>query len=168
MQEFITFIGHRTIKYSIELETALKESILSLIMSGAKTFLFGSKSDFDTLALKVVSELKKEYPYIKRVYVRAEYPTLSELNKKILMKNYEQTIYPEKVRDAGRGCYIERNKYMIDHSDLCIFYYEEDYELPKKQIGTKSYVRRSGTALMIEYAKANNKKYIVINKKDRQ
>lgn len=168
MQENITFIGHRTIKYSVELEIRLRECLLSLIKSGVKTFLFGSKSEFDTLALKVVSGFKKEYPYIKRVYVRAEYPTLSELNTKLIMKNYEQTIYPECVKKSGRGCYIERNKYMIDHSDLCIFYYEEDYALPKKQVGTKYYDRRSGTALMIEYAKANNKKYIIINKKDRQ
>lgn len=168
MQEVITFIGHRTIKYSAELETRLREFLLSLIKSGAKTFLFGSKSEFDTLALKVVSELKKEYPYIKRVYARAEYPIRSELNTKLIRKNYEQTIYPECVTKSRRGCYIERNKFMIDHSDLCIFYYEEDYQLPKKQVGRKLYDRHSGTALMVEYAKVNNKKHIIINKKDRQ
>lgn len=167
MEETITFIGHRTIAYSKELEDTLKECVLSFIHQGAKTFLFGSKSEFDTLALKVVTQLKKEYPYIKRVYVRAEYPNLSGLYEKIIMKNYDQTIYPSCVAESGRLCYIERNKYMIDHSDLCIFYYKEDYELPKKQVGNKYYTRRSGTAMMVEYAKANKKKYIIINKKDK-
>lgn len=167
MEQVITFIGHRTISYSLALEEALKEYISSIILKGAKTFLFGSKSGFDTLTLKVVSELKKEYPYIKRVYVRAEYPNLSGIYEKIIMKNYDCTIYPDCVKEAGRACYIERNKYMIDHSDLVIFYYKEDYQLPKKQIGKKYYARTSGTYLMVKYAKSKNKKYIVINKKDR-
>lgn len=164
----VTFIGHRTISYSLELEETLKEYVSSLILKGAKTFLFGSKSEFDTLALKVVSELKKEYPFIKRVYVRAEYPNLSGIYEKLVMKNYDHTIYPDCVKEAGRACYIERNKYMIDHSDLVIFYYKENYQLPKKQIGNRYYSRTSGTDLMVQYAKSKNKKYIVINKKDRQ
>ena len=67
------FFGHRKIEASDGLKTILYEEIEKLItVDGIVTFLFGSKSQFDNLCYKIVTELKSKYPDIRRIYVRAE------------------------------------------------------------------------------------------------
>ena len=91
------FFGHRDINITENLKFKLNEIIEKLItQNSVGTFLFGSKSKFDTLCLEVVSELKEKYPYIKRVYVRAEYQDINEKYEKYLLRNYEETYYPPK------------------------------------------------------------------------
>ncbi len=69
----VAFFGHRDIEPTEELKCKLYELLENLILfKNAKTFLFGSRSRFDYLCLDVVTELKKRYFYIKRVYIRAE------------------------------------------------------------------------------------------------
>ena len=78
--------------------------------------------------------LKTKYPYIKRVYVRAEYQYINEDYRKYLLENYEDTYYPKLVENAGKLSYIKRNYEMIDRSNFCMFYYNEN---PKIKSGTK-------------------------------
>ena len=79
------FIGHRTINETEELKERLNEIIEKLIVENSvDTFLFGSKSQFNSLCLSIVTQIKQKYPHIKRVYVRAEYPYISEQYKKYL------------------------------------------------------------------------------------
>jgi len=67
------FFGHREINETEELRTRLCGIIERLIVDEkVDTFLFGSKSRFDSLCLELVSEIKEKYPHVKRVYVRAE------------------------------------------------------------------------------------------------
>ena len=69
------FFGHRMINETEELKIKLIEIIKKLIADEkVDTFLFGSKSRFNSLSLEAVTEIKENYPHIKRVYVRAEYP----------------------------------------------------------------------------------------------
>ena len=63
----VCFIGHKTVKKTKALMLSLKETIVALINKGASTFLFGSMSEFDDLAWEAVTELKKEYPCIRRI-----------------------------------------------------------------------------------------------------
>ncbi len=97
------------------------------------TFLFGSKSEFDDLCHEVVSDLKEKYSHIKRVYVRAEYPEISNEYEKYLLKSYEETYFPKKALNAGKAVYVERNYEMIDNSYICIVYYKQGYLPPKKK-----------------------------------
>lgn len=65
---------------------------------------------------------------------------------------------------SGRASYVERNQAMINDSDFCIFYYDENYEpemrkYPKRSIGF--YQPKSGTKLAYDYAKQKRK--ILIN-----
>ena len=116
------FIGHRTINETEELRRKLTEAIEKLITDEkVDTFLFGSKSEFNTLCLELVTALKEKYPDIKRVYIRAEYPVIDESYKTYLLKSYEDTYFPEKLIGAGKAVYIERNFEMIDKSRFCIF-----------------------------------------------
>ncbi len=148
------FIGHRTINETEELKTQLYEIIEKLIVNdNVDTFLFGSKSQFNSLCHRIVTKIKEKYPYIKRVYVRAEHPFISDSYKAYLLENYEQTYYPEHIIGSGRATYVERNIEMIDKSSFCIVYFSEEY-LPKN--------RKSGTGIALNYAKKKNKNVIIL------
>ena len=143
------FFGHRKIERTKELEEKLKSVLDSLIVNkGVNTFLFGSKSEFNTLCYEIVSELKLKHPNIKRVYVRAEYPYINENYKKYILEMYEDTYYPDSVLNAGKAVYIKRNCEMIDKSLFCVCYYDKNY-IPSIK-GTQS--RNSGTRIAYEYA----------------
>ena len=74
-----TFIGHRTIEKTDALAEKVTSEIRRLITEeGYDTFLLGSKSLFNDLCMDILSELKKEYPHIRRIYVRAEYPVIKD------------------------------------------------------------------------------------------
>ncbi len=146
------FLGHRNINETEELKSKLREIIEWLIVEKhADTFLFGSKSRFNSLCVEMVGEIKRKYPYIKRVYVRAEYPLIGEQYKKYLLENYEDTYFSEKIRNAGRASYVERNYEMIDKSHYCVVYYEEQ-SLPTG--------RKSGTKIALDYAVKKSKNII--------
>ena len=138
------FFGHRTIKETEELKAKLIEIIEKLIVvKQVDTFLFGSKSRFNSLCLELVTQIKEKYPHIKRVYVRAEYPYISEHYKNYLLETYEDTYYPEKIMSSGKASYVERNYEMIDNSQFCIVYYDEHSALT---------TRKSGTKIALDYA----------------
>ena len=61
----VCFIGHKTIDKSDELISSLKETIIALLKNGVTTFLFGSMSEFDSLAWEVVTALKKNMITLK-------------------------------------------------------------------------------------------------------
>lgn len=156
MEKFNTccFFGHREISVNDKLEKNLYESIERLITDkGVNTFLFGSKSQFNSLCLEMVTMLKEKYPDIKRTYVRAEFAEINDDYEEYLLTSYDSTYYPEKILNAGKAVYVERNYEMIDKSEYCIFYLDENYTPPK---------RRSGTKIAYEYAVKKNKKIEII------
>ena len=133
------FFGHRTINEAEKLKSELRRTIENMIVcKNVDTFLFGSKSRFNNLCLEVVSEMKEKYPYIKRIYVRAEYPYISENYKSYLLKTYESTYYPKKILNSGKAAYIERNYEMINNSSFCVVYYDEKYIKHNRKSGTKT------------------------------
>ena len=142
-------LGHREIIQTSELVVKLRNTIEHLIQDqGVDTFLFGSKSQFNSLCYELVTEMREEHPHIRRIYVRGEFPVIDERYHRYLLERYEDTFYPTTLNGAGRSVYIKRNRTMIDHSKVCLFYCREDYA-PK--------CRKSGTKLALEYAKKQNK-----------
>ena len=129
----VCFIGHRSIEKTEELIRSLEETVVALIDNGVKTFLFGSMSEFNSLSWQVVSALKEKYPFIKRVYVRSNYPSIDKAYEEYLLRFYEETYFPEKLKEAGKCAYVERNYKMIDDSNYCVFYYNENYIPPLKR-----------------------------------
>lgn len=60
------FIGHREITENEELKNRLTVLIEGLIKKEkVDTFLFGSKSRFNSLCYEQVTNIKKKYPHIK-------------------------------------------------------------------------------------------------------
>ena len=101
------FIGHREINVTDELKEKLREVIERLITEeSVDTFLFGSKSQFDDLCWDIVTEIKKKYSHIKRIFVRAEYPYIDESYESYLLESYEDTYFPKSVLGAGKASYM--------------------------------------------------------------
>lgn len=159
------FFGHRKIDKTEELKNKLRGIIENLIANEkVETFFFGSKSEFDDLCHQVVTELKKKYPNIKRVYVRSAFQHIPDWYEDSLLKHYEDTYFPEQMENAGKASYVERNQEMINKSNFCVVYYNENYLPPKRRNSRRDltdYQPKSGTA--VAYAYALRKKKIIIN-----
>ena len=148
------FFGHRNINETEELKSKIIKIIEKLIVDeNVDTFLFGSKSRFNSLCQETVTEIKEKYPQIKRIYVQAEYPDINEQYTNYLLESYEDTYYPEKILNSGRAAYVERNYEMIDNSHYCIVYYDEQ--------GAPT-TRKSGTKIALNYAKKQGKQITVL------
>lgn len=171
----VCFIGHRTVVNAEQIKNKLHATILMLIENDADTFLFGSRSDFDTLCWEVITDLQKQYPHIKRISYNAPHETaftskeerenyekfLSQMfNHEVHYKDYEESVISKKSLNANKNSYIMRNQEMIDNSDVCVFYFNKDY-LPSKQKSANkflpSYQPKSGTAIAFAYAMQNKK-----------
>lgn len=169
------FFGHRKIEHTEKLEKQVYENAEKLILNeNVDTFYFGSKSEFNSLCHEVVSELKGKYTHIKRVYVRAEYPYIDEDYQNYLLKDYEDTYFPEKAINAGRASYVKRNQEMIDKSDFCIVYYKENQLPPLRKNSRRNlslYQPKCGTKIAYDYAKKKGKSIISLlcdNSKDQK
>ena len=157
MNNTCCFIGHRTINETSWLRTKLIDVIEKLIVDeNVDMFLFGSKSRFNSLCYELVTGLKEKYPYIKRIYVRAEFPVINDDYKTYLLEIYEDTYYPENIKRSGRAAYVERNYEMINHSRFCIVYYDKD------QTPT---TRKSGTKIALDYAIKKKRSIFVYSEK---
>jgi len=158
------FIGHRKIAETPELKNNLSKSIERLITeNGVDTFLFGSKSDFDDLCRAVVTELKEKHPHIRRIYVRAEYEHISEDYRNYLLRRCDDTYYPENISGSGKAAYVERNHEMINNSEYCIVYYDENYAPPTRKNSKRdllAYQPKSGTKVAYDYAVKKGKTII--------
>lgn len=159
------FFGHRKIVETPELIERLTKEIEVLITEKeVSTFYFGSKSEFDDLCHKVVAELKEKYPHIKRIYVRSAFQHIPDWYEDSLLQHYEDTYFPEHMEKAGRASYVERNQEMINKSDFCVIYYDENYLPPRRKNsrrGLTDYQPKSGTAVAYEYAMKKNR--VIIN-----
>ena len=148
--------GHRKVPEKDALKRNLSIVFENLIVNeNVDTFYLGSRSEFDDLCREVLSLKKENYPYIQRIYVRGEYPYISEDYEKYLLESCEKTYFPQKALNAGRAVYTERNYEMINNSDICVVYFKNDL-LPSKGKNSKS-----GTDIAYKYAVRKNK--IIIN-----
>ena len=88
------FLGHRNIDETADLKLQLYTVIEKMIIDeNVDTFLFGSKSQFNSLCYELVTQIKEKYPHIKRIYVRAEYPYINDEYKNYIYINGEDSYY---------------------------------------------------------------------------
>ena len=150
MNKTCCIFGHRKINLTTDQIKILKSLLENLIIKeSVDTFIFGSKSQFDDLCLNLISELKEKYSYVKRIYIRAEYPFITKQYENYLLQHYESTYFPKSILKAGRAKYVERNYEMIEKSDICLIYYDKNYSNAK-----------SGTYIAYQYAQRKNRKII--------
>ena len=137
------FIGHRKVENERELEELLEKCLQRLIDEGVREFLFGSRSEFDTLCHRQVTKLKEKYPDIKRIAYtcKSEYACNPEekeeterwlekvTKRKVEINAYEGKEQSERLQKAGKASYVERNEDLINASDYCVFYYNAYYDI---------------------------------------
>ena len=153
MMKTCCIIGHRNFEKSKELELKVKGVVANLIEKENVTeFLFGSRSKFIDFCYDIITECRNDYPNIKRIFVRAEYPIISDDYYNYLKTFYEDSYFYSEKLISNSFSYIRRNKFMIDKSDFCIFYFDDKY-IPK----TKT---RSGTGIAYEYAIKKGKEIV--------
>ena len=85
---------------------------------------------------------------------------------KVHLDGYDAEVTPEVLRKGGKATYVERNQIMIDLSDYCIFYYDENYRPERRERSRKYFTHnltsaQSGTELAYRYAV--RKKKTIIN-----
>ena len=175
-----SFFGHRDIEITDALVNQIESIVVNLIENNSvERFLFGSKSMFNDLCHKIVTELKNKYSNI----IRVAYPCVSEdpvlekdkvelenscskvLGTKVSLQTYDEIVENEKIWRAGKSAYIQRNYKMIEDSDFCVFYYSLAY-IPKEKTRCNKmiyYQPKSGTKLAYDYAIKKNKNVIKIN-----
>ena len=164
------FIRHRKIERTDEMVERLKDIINDLIFNkGVKTFLFGSRSQFDDLCHEIVTELQTKKMEIKRIMYtcHSEYAVKREekedlekiwsklLKRDVKLKDYDGSMMSDRLWLAGKASYVERNQDMINASDYCVFYYNPEYKPPKRKYSKRDvseYQPKSGTVLAYEYA----------------
>ena len=177
-----SFFGHRNVETTEELKQKVKQTVEYLITQcQVSTFLFGSRSNFNTLCHLVVSELKEQYPHVKRIAYtcksetcileseRKKWKKLYSLfqNEKVPFLCVEKEIEHETKYTAGKGAYVERNYAMIDDSAYCVFYYKENYQPKPRKYSKRNltdYQPKSGTALAFHYATKKQKNIINLSK----
>ena len=132
------FTGHRNIpqRKSKQIQERLRNEIVAAIQNGYTFFYAGGAIGFDTMAahLPCVNQTdgweQSDIDEYERIRVLAdEIIYTSEENKK--------------------GCMHKRNRYLVDHSSLCICYMTR---------------KSGGTAYTVEYATSNGLKIINISK----
>lgn len=140
MKNSCCFTGHRpqklawgfneTDKRCIELKESIKTAVEDAIENGYITFISGMALGGDMYFAEIILELKKTHPHIKLECAipyenqaslwsseqRARYYSiLSQCDNEILLsKKYTHT------------CLMERNRYMVDKSELLIAVYYEN------------------------------------------
>lgn len=145
IQKTCCFTGHRDIKLErlAEIEKRLEETVSRLIAeSGMVNFIAGGALGFDTLAAECVLSLKERYPQI-RLLLALPCPEQTLRWKAEDVARYEKILaacdkYIYVSERYTPACMHERNRFLVDHSNLCIAYRRAD--------------AKGGTAYTLAYA----------------
>ena len=127
----VCFTGHRSIAKdkALLIPRALETIISGLIAMGATSFRLGGAVGFDTIAALSVLEAKEKHPHITLDLIlpcRNQTDKWDEHNIRAynyILSHADSVSY---VCDTYRkGCMLERNRRLVDGSDMLIAYLEK-------------------------------------------
>lgn len=117
--------GHRDIPVDKKVMVCegLREEVERVLAMGYTHFISGFAAGADLLFAEIVAELKKSYaitleaaiPYRNRLYTRDEY------FQRLIEQCDVGTVLVERY---FKGCYMLRNRYMVDQSSLVLAVYD--------------------------------------------
>lgn len=123
----VTFCGHSDAILTSDEEKRLKDVILSVLKETPDAvFYLGGYGNFDNLCNRMLKEIQKEFPNLKRVFVT---PYLDP-DRSVLKNaegNYDEILYPFWDKIFPRSAIEKRNRWMIDKSDIVIGYICRSY-----------------------------------------
>ena len=131
-EKTVCFTGHRKIAIEQQMIVAdrLHSLIEKLILDGFTQFIAGGALGFDTLAALSVLSLKEKYPQAKLILAL---PCVTQTNG---WSTEDIVVYVS--QKYTRGCMFKRNRYLVDHSSVCVAFLTEN---------------KGGTAYTAEYAR---------------
>ena len=124
----VSLFGHRQLSDPLRVEAAL-EDIIRPLLAGKEyvEFLIGRSGEFDLLAASVIRRCKRQYRddnsslTLVLPYMTAEYRN----NEESFCRYYDGVlICGDSAGKHFKSAYSIRNRSMIDHSDLAIFFVE--------------------------------------------
>ena len=123
----VCFTGHRPEKLTLPEEAVkagLEQQIIQAIANGYTTFITGMAKGVDLWAGKIVADLRDNGLPIKLIcavpypgFGKGWAPEWSSLYQKIIGK---EDLVETVCSGYNKGCFMARNKWMVDHSNLVI------------------------------------------------
>ena len=123
------FTGHRNVPVDKQKEiTARTEAkVRELISEGYRCFMVGGAVGYDTLAAELLFRLRDVEHMGIRVTLAYPFDGYTSGWKEEQKATYERLLplYDERIcvaAAASRGAYLQRDRYMVDASSMCIAY----------------------------------------------
>ena len=117
--------GHRFVLDIKSVKEQLKTLLEKMItQEGVDTFYLGEQGDFEIIAAEVLNELKPTYPFIQRIEILCFAEQLNR-NSKIQSDAFDYLDELDLCKRRART--IKRNQWVIDNSDILIFYVNTPY-----------------------------------------
>ena len=125
MSKVCSFFGHRFVLEKEEVKEQLKSLAQRLIKEeDVDVFYLGEQGDFEIIAAEVLNELKPTYPFIQRIEVICFAEQLQR-NGKIKSDGFEYLDELDRCKRKAR--IIKRNQWVIDNSDVLVFFVHSPY-----------------------------------------
>ena len=141
----ITFCGHSDFLFSDDVKQQLKNILVSeIIKNPTCRFYLGGYGDFDSLCLRTLRELKKEFQDIELIFIT---PYIDKNYSKLEFSkyHYDDVIFPPLESVPRKFAILKRNEWMIEEADLVIAYVMYSW---------------GGATKTLEYAKRKKKRII--------
>ena len=123
----VCFTGHRPEKLTMSEESVkagLEQQIVQALANGYTTFITGMAQGVDLWAGKIVADLRDNGLPIKLVaanpypgFGKGWEPEWKSLHQEITSR---ADLVENVCKAYNKGCFMARNKWMVDHSDLVI------------------------------------------------
>lgn len=146
------FTGHRDIPPEIlpALAAKLEAVVLELIADGIRYFYAGGALGFDTLAAETVLRLRDQFPQIQLILAlpcreqTRGWSAASVERYGSILRRANKVIYTSE--HYNRGCMQRRNRFMVDHSTVCVAYCTR---ATGGSAYTLQYARKSGLRILL-------------------
>ena len=137
----------------VELRKPFFQQIRCLVVHGYTDFLSGMAIGVDIWAAQAVLDLREEHPKLKLHCIlpcvgqeKMWDPEIKKLYYSII-KQADSRVYVN--RNYYKNCMLDRNRFMVDHSDLLLAVYAG--------------ISRSGTASTVDYARNQGKEILILD-----
>ena len=143
----ITFCGHSNCLFSDEEKGKLKQNLIKEITKNPTCkFYLGGYGDFDSLCLRTLRELRKEFQDIELIFI-TPYIDKNYSKLEFAKYHYDDVIFPPIENVPRKFAVLKRNEWMVEEADLVIAYVKYSW---------------GGATKTLEYAKRKKKRIVNI------
>ncbi len=122
IEKIVCFAGHRFEWKNLNIKDKLFTVIGELINEGYLIFYNGDKGYFDKICIDIVCYYKKFNSNIKLIKILTNY------NSKLDLEVFDDSILPEIDMIHPKRRITERNKWMVEHSEVLVCHIVDTYK----------------------------------------